>query len=296
MINYSIIIPHKNTPELLEKCINSIPPRSDIQIIVVDDNSNPMVVDFDKLKIKYGHVDFVLLDEKQSKGAGKARNVGLERASGKWLIFSDSDDFFTEDFTEYLDKYLDSEYDIVMFDVESRDMETLKKTQEGENASKKLHSVNFSNKVDAEPFCFNHEVPWGKMIRKSLVDKFNIKFDEVWASNDTMFMLKCFFYAEKMTFEDKVLYCWIIRSNSLVHAKPKLRNVMARYEVDLIRNRFCIDNNKRKYTRSIANWLLMISKFGFIPLMKSFQLCFKYRINPFTKCGNWLKTIREKME
>lgn len=41
MINYSIIIPHKNIPDLLQRCLNSIPRRTDIQIIVVDDNSDP---------------------------------------------------------------------------------------------------------------------------------------------------------------------------------------------------------------------------------------------------------------
>ena len=39
IINYSIIIPHKNTPNLLQQCLDSIPYRDDIQIIVVDDNS-----------------------------------------------------------------------------------------------------------------------------------------------------------------------------------------------------------------------------------------------------------------
>ena len=39
MINYSIIIPHKNIPNLLQRCLDSIPNREDVQIIVVDDNS-----------------------------------------------------------------------------------------------------------------------------------------------------------------------------------------------------------------------------------------------------------------
>ena len=38
-INYSIIIPHKNIPELLQRCLDSIPRRVDVQIFVVDDNS-----------------------------------------------------------------------------------------------------------------------------------------------------------------------------------------------------------------------------------------------------------------
>lgn len=40
MIVYSFIIPHKNCPVLLNRCLDSIPIRDDVQIIVVDDNSD----------------------------------------------------------------------------------------------------------------------------------------------------------------------------------------------------------------------------------------------------------------
>jgi glycosyltransferase involved in cell wall biosynthesis len=46
-ITFSIIIPHKNTPELLQRCLASIPKREDIQIIVIDDNSDNTKVDFE---------------------------------------------------------------------------------------------------------------------------------------------------------------------------------------------------------------------------------------------------------
>jgi len=36
---FSIIIPHKNIPDLLMRCLKSIPVSEDIQLIVVDDNS-----------------------------------------------------------------------------------------------------------------------------------------------------------------------------------------------------------------------------------------------------------------
>ena len=45
-IVYSIIIPHQNMPALLQRCLDSVPERDDVQVIVVDDNSNPSVVDF----------------------------------------------------------------------------------------------------------------------------------------------------------------------------------------------------------------------------------------------------------
>ena len=92
-INYSIIIPHRNIPLLLRRCLDSIQRRMDIQIIVVDDNSDPGQVDFEH---------FPGLDEpcvevyftKEGKGAGYARNIGLKHAKGKWLLFADADDFY----------------------------------------------------------------------------------------------------------------------------------------------------------------------------------------------------------
>jgi len=72
MINYSIIIPHKNTPDLLQKCIDSIPHREDVQIIVVDDNSDEDKVDFEHfpgLNEKATEVYFT----KEGKGAVNTR-------------------------------------------------------------------------------------------------------------------------------------------------------------------------------------------------------------------------------
>ena len=47
MTDYSIIIPSKNLPDLLQRALDSIPRRDDIQVIVVDDASDPGLVDFD---------------------------------------------------------------------------------------------------------------------------------------------------------------------------------------------------------------------------------------------------------
>lgn len=46
MIYFSIIIPHKNTPDLLQRCLDSIPVCDDVQVIVVDDNNDTDKVDF----------------------------------------------------------------------------------------------------------------------------------------------------------------------------------------------------------------------------------------------------------
>ena len=60
---YSIIIPYKNCPALLNRCIDSIPQRDDVQIIVVDDNSD----DDKKPNIIRNDVELVMLDAEHSQ-------------------------------------------------------------------------------------------------------------------------------------------------------------------------------------------------------------------------------------
>lgn len=98
-----------------------------------------------------------------------------------------------KNFTVILDKYIDSFYDIVLFDVESRDVKTLENTSEGYKISSFLRSFDYTSKSNLMNLVFNHEVPWGKMIKRKFVFTNNIEFDEVIASNDTMFMLKSLF-------------------------------------------------------------------------------------------------------
>jgi glycosyltransferase involved in cell wall biosynthesis len=127
MINYTIIIPHKNIPQLLQRCLDSIPRREDAQIIVIDDNSDADKVDFENfpgLNDPYVEVIFGK-NENGRKGAGYARNLGLEKAKGKWIVFADADDFFMPCFNEVLDQYADDENDIVYFKVTSVDSDTL---------------------------------------------------------------------------------------------------------------------------------------------------------------------------
>ena len=95
--NYSIIIPHKDTPDLLQRCLDSIPLREDVEIIVIDDNSSPRKVDFGHFP-KWNGEHFHVFLTKEGKGPGYARNVGLDHAQGRWVVFADADDFFTKDF------------------------------------------------------------------------------------------------------------------------------------------------------------------------------------------------------
>lgn len=95
MKNYSVIISHKDIPELLQRCLNSIPQREDIEVIIIDDGSKAVPV------LTREDAELVALSE--NGGAGHARNIGLQHAKGNWVLFIDADDFFLPDAFRYLE-------------------------------------------------------------------------------------------------------------------------------------------------------------------------------------------------
>jgi glycosyltransferase involved in cell wall biosynthesis len=71
-MDISIIIPHRNIPELLKRCIDSIPITNNIEVIIVDDNSDDEIVDFTHFPGKERPNTQVIFTKK-GKGAGYAR-------------------------------------------------------------------------------------------------------------------------------------------------------------------------------------------------------------------------------
>ena len=94
-LNLTIIIPHKNSTKTLIRLLDTIPSKKDVEIIVVDNGSNSESIE--TLKRKIYHENIKVFYKDSDGWAGKARNVGLEQALGKWILFADADDYFTED-------------------------------------------------------------------------------------------------------------------------------------------------------------------------------------------------------
>jgi glycosyltransferase involved in cell wall biosynthesis len=88
----SIVVPFYNRHALIRECIGSIQSQdfSDFEVVIVDDGSQPPLQRADLGK---GCDDARLkLVRQDNCGAGAARNAGLKRASGEYVLFVDSDD------------------------------------------------------------------------------------------------------------------------------------------------------------------------------------------------------------
>lgn len=107
----SIIVPVYNTSQYLEKCINSISNQtySNIEIIVIDDGSNQKTKN--KIEELSSKIDVVI--HQSNKGQSTARNIGLNRAKGHFVIFVDSDDYVSENFCKELIENYNNEFSVV---------------------------------------------------------------------------------------------------------------------------------------------------------------------------------------
>ena len=213
-INFSIIIPTKNIPDLLQRCLESIPQRSDIEIIVVDDNSDREIVDVKNYPgTNNQQVKIIFLPE--SKGAGYARNIGLTIAKGK--LFADSDDYFSEKFSDILDRYINSEYDIIFLNYERVDSVTKEKIHVYRQSF--ITGKNLNDKLLENKLRFVMGPPWCKMIAHHLIKKYNVKFDEVAKHNDTMFSLKIGYYADRIFIDPEIAYYNTQREGSITTSR-----------------------------------------------------------------------------
>lgn len=285
--NYSIIIPHHNIPKLLNRCLDSIPRRKDIQIIVVDDNSNPDIVDFNTFPgLKDPFVEVYLT--KEGKGAGYARNVGLQHAKGKWLLFADSDDFFLANAFDLCDIYLNTNYDIVYFGIDSIDSETLMRVDRYKVYNRYIDKCDNVSTELIDMLKFRHDVPWGKMINHKLILKKNIKFGETKYCNDTLFSTQTALNADLIYADKTPFYCVTERVGSLI-TRSTLEAYLIRYEVILKKNKLLREHNYSRYQLPIGNYIKHIYNYGLYPTFKAIMMGVKYRANFFIGFKGWYK-------
>ena len=263
-INFSIIIPHKNTPILLQRCLDSIPRRDDIQIIIVDDNSDYKTVNFENFPgINDSFAETIFL--KESKGAGFARNEGLKRAKGKWILFADADDYFTVNFIMQLDKYTNSDFDLIYFGI----YRLSKKSNTDFKYETLMNDATKKGKYDA--YKYTAYVPWGKMIKLSLIKENNILFDNTIVANDRLFSLKTAYNAKNIHFDEHKIYTYVPENGHLTKLKSADVN-FERFTVYLSANRFLEGISKSKYKTNLIPSLRKLIK---LQNMKHFRNAIK---------------------
>lgn len=277
--NYSVIVPHKNMPDLLRRYLQSIPRRDDIQIIVVDDNSDPAIVDFNNFPgINDPHVEIYFT--KEGRGGGYGRNVGYSHAKGKWLLFGDSDDFYYPGAFDIFDQYIDSDIDILHYCINCRDSSTLEPATRSmpSNEAVKCFFLAPHKKINEENFKFRNFGCWNKMIKYDFFLKHNICFEEAIIDFDVFFSFQVGLLEEKYQVIDNELYCLTVNRHSISLSKRSIEREFEFYKMSLKRNGFYKKLGLRRLMRSYCLYFPYIFfHYGPKSALKFYSLCLRNR-------------------
>jgi glycosyltransferase involved in cell wall biosynthesis len=271
MLKLSIIIPHYNSKTTLITLLDSIPNEEWIQTIVIDDNSN---FDIFKPLEKYEHVDVFKVD-KNKKGAGAARNLGLKNAIGDYILFADADDFFTENAFEIIKKEIVTKMDVVYFTPTSINIKTGQLANRHKSTC--LLIEDYLKNKNKEVF-FKSYGPCSKLIANELIIKNSIEFEEIITSDDVIFSLMVAFHSTKIKAVKEIIYIITDSDNSLTKQKDEIYEDV-RFETMTRYNDFLKNNNLSKYQGAMYPHLKNSWKFSPLKFLHLFFYC-KYKKYP----------------
>ena len=184
---------------MLAKAIDSVPSRDDIEVIAVDNCAAPVAAD----DIPASR-DFILLHCSPTRYAGGARNEGMSRATGRFLLFLDADDYFTSSAFEAFDRYLEAGNDITFF--RSRSVRLVDGIPSSRHEAYSAMVDSYLDRGGEDALRYWFAPPWCKMISREMVVREGIVFDECKASNDLMFSVRAGHAAKRIAADRAVVY------------------------------------------------------------------------------------------
>lgn len=197
MPTISIIIPVYNTAKYIKRTLESILNQTfkDFEVICINDKSKDqsleILEDFAKKdnRIK-------VLDNEKNLGAALTRNVGINMAKGEYIYFLDADDYIDEKYLEcMLEKIEQEKCDIVL---------NMSIQSESNGVVSQFHHPSMpkinQNGEYLDKITTIHDAPcfiWARIYRKALLDKYNLRFLDIHATDDVVFNAIVDMYVDK---------------------------------------------------------------------------------------------------
>ena len=256
----SVIIPVYNIQQHLRECLDSVLGQSypHLQVICVDDGSTD---ESPAILAEYAQKDpRVQVIRQKNAGPGAARNTGLEAATGEYVIFLDSDDWFEPDF---LAKMVDTAQR------EGADVAICRAVEFDTNSGRELPSewmmkkqylpgkLAFAPQEMADHlFQFTYGMPWDKFYRRELLTSSGIRYPALKNSEDLAFVYPTLLAAKRIAVVDEVLIHHRINRMASV-SNSRCGQPEAPYEAfqivkEYLEQRQLMDT----YRRSFLNWAM----------------------------------------
>lgn len=256
----SVIIPVYNIQQHLRECLDSVLGQSypHLQVICVDDGSTD---ESPAILAEYAQKDpRVQVIRQQNAGPGAARNTGLEAATGEYVIFLDSDDWFEPDFLEQM---------VDTAQREGADVAICRAVEFDTNSGRELPSewmmkkqylpgkLAFAPQEMADHlFQFTYGMPWDKFYRRELLTSSSIRYPALKNSEDLAFVYPTLLAATRIAVVDEVLIHHRINRMASV-SNSRCGQPEAPYEAFQIVKEYLEQHQLMDtYRRSFLNWAM----------------------------------------
>ncbi len=204
----SVIVPVYNAGEYIGQMLDSVLGQSmqEIEIICVNDgstdNSGEIIRSFKDRDSR------IMLLEQPNINAGAARNQGLLHARGKYVVFWDADDQFHRRALELMCRKMQrTQADICVCGVCEFVQGGKMYEADGYLKTEFIPDKDPFNKFDLRDTIFNFgsNMVWNKMFRRKFLVSHQLRFQEIRQANDTAFVMKAMFAADRITYVDRYL-------------------------------------------------------------------------------------------
>ena len=236
MDKISVVIPVYNVAPYLEKCVKSVIDQSysDLEIILVDDGSND---GSGNICDEFKEIDSrVIVIHQENQGLSVARNSGLDRATGEWIAFLDSDDWIERNAYEVL-LSIAKAYSADITSCLSRVVYSGEPERETNDSGNVFEYNNITSIISElrKKERLRVEV-WNKLWKRQIID--DIRFVPGQVSEDIHFDRLVFQKARRIVHVDKTLHNYLVGRQGSTNSSFKIA-------------RFCVFEEYNQFIRDL---------------------------------------------
>ena len=308
----SVIVPVYNVCDFLEKCVKSIISQTyrEIEILLIDDGSTDGSSEICDNFMKYDQRVFV--KHINNSGVSNARNIGIELARGKYIVFVDSDDYIKVNLIEKLVAAADkNKTELVCCGIEQIELDGKIRKFYGTKKEKIYRQediiLGFFDRPHIKDYMYG---PFNKLFLRELLGNFRFN-TSLRMGEDFLFVFQYLSCCRTICILDECLYVYVKRPNSAMTATFNDKRMDYIKSVEIIESickecypyvlkkalawgyvhRFNTCNQLDKYPELRQRYQVQYNKMRkYLKINK----CLKASLSVKTKVKIWIKSISDK--
>lgn len=258
----SVIVSVYNTEKYIEKCLDSLLNQtySNIEIVVINDCSTDGSL---KILKKYAkkYDNMILIENKENKGLSYSRNVGLEKATGEYIGYIDSDDYVDSTYYEQMMKAIKKEKsEIAIADMKIVYEDGSFPDYVSKGCNGEVNTLNIIKNGLAASAC-------NKLFKREIIEKY--KFSEGKLNEDLAVILPSIVAAKKISYVENNNYYYVQHTGSIQNSRFSDRRFDIFYGVELTLKRIKGCKNYAKISQAIIYEQLIVLLIYVIPKEKN---------------------------